>query len=232
MHSYLLTSATQNKSVDFDEISETSVLLFDIYQSLVDGRGDLDITAILFKCADILNAENAKIFLIDVSTNTLKSQYSTSEQVNAESTDFRKGIAGKVFSNPETTNIYKTNLNEFTTENQLKSVLAVPLFNRFKKVIGVLKFSNKKGQSRFTIHDESMANIFGGLLSNFFLYFNPVHSSSKLNHFNPGLKNNFINLLDMDEGPTLQLIQKLKNSLENVIMNHESKETLEVILEE
>lgn len=229
LHSYLLASATRMKNLDFEDMSETICLLIDSFNTISDGHNDLKITNYLHTCRDLIGCKTARIWLYDVSENTLSCQYSTNPEESELKQDFRKGVSGRVFNNGEIVNIYNSPL----LENKTTSILAGPISNRFHKVIGVLEFEEKEDDTRFDLDDESMIRMLTVCFSSHFQMFNPVNSSSKVKLFNPGLKSNFLNLIELNnDQSTLHLIQKLRSNNENIIINHSSAEALEIIVEE
>ncbi|TNE96268.1 MAG: GAF domain-containing protein [Deltaproteobacteria bacterium] len=229
LHSYLLASATRMKNLDFEDMSETICLLIDSFNTISDGHDDLKITDYLHTCRDLIGCESARIWLYDVSDNTLSCQYSTNPEESKLKQDFRKGIPGKVFNNGEIVNVYNSPL----LENETTSILAGPISNRFHKVIGVIEFEEKENDTRFDLDDESMIRTLTVCFSSHFQMFNPVNSASKIKLFNPGLKSNFLNLLELNnDQTTLHLIQKLRSNNENIMINHSSAEALQIIVEE
>lgn len=232
LHSYLLASATRMKELDFEDMSETVCLLIDSYQSIAEDNNDLRITDYLYSCKEILGCEKVRIWLYDVSDNTLTSQYSTEENESEMKIDYRKGVPGKVFNNGEIVNIYKAPFLS-SLERNSDSVLAAPVTNRFHKVVGVLEFENKKEDLRFTREDEFMIRTLSVCFSTHFQMFNPVNAASKVKLFNPGLKNNFLNLIEINQDQSIMhMIQKMKNNKENILINNSSVEALEIVLEE
>ncbi len=232
LHSYLLASATRVKNLDFEDMSEAVCLLIDSYNSIAQDKDDLKITDYLHTCKDLIGSKTARIWLYDVSDNTLSCQYSTNPNETNLKIDYRKGVPGKVFSNGEIINIYKSPILEDMDEDY-ESVLAAPLSNRFHKVIGALEFDNKESDTRFSLDDESLIRTLSICFSSHFQMYNPVNAASKVKLFNPGLKSNFLNLLEMNrDQTTLHMIQKVKNNKENILINNESAEALEIIVEE
>lgn len=232
LHSYLLASATRMKNFDFQDMSETICLLFDSYNSVASEKDDIKISNYLHTCKEIMGCKTVRIWLYDISNNTLSSQYSTNSEESDLNIDYRDGIPGKVFNNRELVNLYKAPaLKNQTQENE--SVLAAPLTNRFHKVVGVLEFEDKENKRRFNLKDEFLIRTLSICFSTHFQMFNPVNAGSKIKLFNPGLKNNFMNLMEVKkDATTLHMIQKLRTNKENILINNTSPEVLEVVVEE
>ncbi|MCO4793016.1 MAG: GAF domain-containing protein [Bacteriovoracaceae bacterium] len=233
LNSYLLASSTRTRILDFDEMSETTALMLNTFKDMTNDLDDLKISDYLHTSLTRIDAKKGRIWLIDVSTNQLVCEFSTSQDEVELKIDYRKGVPGKVLSNPEVLNLYRPILEDSNSFEKVESSLAVPLYNRFHKVIGVLEFVDKTTEKRFSVNDESFANLLSIFFSSHFQFFNPVNSLSKMKKFYPGLKSNFLNLLDINKDKnTLHLIQKVKNNKENVVINHHSKEALEIVVNE
>jgi len=232
LHSYLLASATRMKNFDFQDMSETICLLVDSYNSIASDKDDLKISDYLHTCKEIMGCKTVRIWLYDISDNTLSCQYSTNNSDSDLKIDYRDGIPGKVFNNRELVNLYKAPvLINPSQENE--STLAAPLTNRFHKVIGVLEFEDKEKKRRFSLNDEFLIRTLSICFSTHFQMFNPVNAGSKIKLFNPGLKNNFMNLMEVKkDATTLHMIQKLRTNKENILINNTSPEVLEVVVEE
>ena len=76
--------------------------------------------------------------------------------------DYRKGIAGSVFTTGVSLNIdTKTDKIRFTkdmdrvTGFRTKSIICSPISNREDKIIGVIEILNKRNEDRFTVEDEN-----------------------------------------------------------------------------
>lgn len=138
----------------------------------------------------ILNAQRASIFLINPQTNELEAIAALGIDKNMLKFDYRKGIAGSVFTTGVSLNIdTKTDKirysNEFDNKTgfQTKSILCSPISNREDKIIGVIEILNKRNQDRFTVEDEKTMKVLSLIFSSVFHNYNPISEKSLIRRF-------------------------------------------------
>jgi hypothetical protein len=232
LHSYLIASATRMKELDYDDISETVSLLISSFQDMAKEKDSLKITDNLQLCTKIIDCEKARIWLYSPSSNTLCSKYSSENDEDEIKKDYREGIIGKVFSTGEVVNINKSLLLTAFYEKSM-SVLAAPITNRFHKTVGVLELRTKNKNLRFRSNDELLIRMLSICFSAQFQMFNPVNAASKLHDFNPSQKKKIFDLENIAKDKLfIQIIQKVKNLKENILINYSSLEYLNAILDE
>jgi hypothetical protein len=231
---YLVHSSLENKEYDYEELSEIISLMKNGFHTLINDD-EINFNSLLQNCTKFLKSSNASLYLINSSENKLERKHSTLVNPKIKSIDYRKGIPGIVFSSAELINIYKSKLISICPANEVtpESILAVPLFNRMKNVIGVLEFTDKSEGKRFNLNDETTISMLSIVFSSFFQMYNPVHSSSKLKVFNPGLNKKVQTIFeDETHKDTLTIIDKVKNKLESIVVNSNCKETLSLVAKE
>lgn len=133
---------------------------------------DMDLDILLFKIMEevryILDADRCTIFLLDESTNELWSRisYGLNEEIRFPA---EKGIAGHVFQTGETVNIadaYKdARFNpeiDKKTGYVTKSILTMPMHNRFNQIVGVFQVLNNKN-GKFSKENEEVLAAIGSI---------------------------------------------------------------------
>jgi len=129
---------------------------------------DLLLSKIMKEVRFILDADRCSIFLLDENSNELWSRvaYGLQEEIRFPA---NKGIAGHVCRTGEVINIpdaYKD--DRFNPEidkktgYQTKSILTVPMQNRFNQIIGVFQVLNKKN-GKFTKENEEILTAIGSI---------------------------------------------------------------------
>ena len=194
---YLMQSALENKEYDIEEISEIIALMKNGFHSLIK-KDDINLNHLLDNCNKFLKSSDSSLYLINSSDNVLERKNTTIKMPSINKIDYRKGIPGIVFSSAELINIYKSKLISLCPANESapESVLAAPIFNRHKKVIGVLEFINKNEGKRFDLNDEATISMLSLVFSSFFQLYNPVHSTSKIRTFNPSLNKENLKIIE------------------------------------
>ncbi|MEX0798399.1 MAG: sigma 54-interacting transcriptional regulator, partial [Bacteriovoracaceae bacterium] len=138
----------------------------------------------------ILNAQRASIFLINPQTNELEAVAALGIDKDLLKFDYRKGIAGSVFTTGVSLNIdCKTDSVRFSEEIDsrtgfsTRSILCSPLSNREDKVVGVIEVLNKRNEDRFTLEDEKTMKVLGLIFSSVFHNYNPISEKSLIRRF-------------------------------------------------
>ena len=195
---YIMNMSTERMRSTLTELS-----LRNRYQSVADGfemvslflsvftdmnrfseRADF-VDSLLEEVSRIFEAQRASVFLINPDTNELEAVAALDEQKEQLKFDYRKGIAGTVFTTGITLNIDSQDKKskfyrhiDNKTGFKTKSVLCAPVKNGEDKIIGVLQILNKTGQDRFTIDDERMMRAVSLIFSSIYHSYNPVSENS------------------------------------------------------
>jgi Nif-specific regulatory protein len=154
------------------------------------GSEESFLKSMLEEITRIINAQRASIFLINPQTNELEAVAALGIEKDLLKFDYRKGIAGSVFTTGVSLNIdTQTDLVRFSekmdnlTGFETKSILCHPITNREDKVIGVIEILNKRNEDRFTVEDEKTMKVLSLIFSSVFHNYNPVSEKSLIRRF-------------------------------------------------
>lgn len=154
------------------------------------GSQETFLVSMLEEITRILNAQRASIFLINPQTNELEAVAALGANKELLKFDYRKGIAGSVFTTGVSLNIdTKTDMVRFSEEVdsktgfETKSILCNPVTNREDKVIGVIEVLNKRNEDRFTVEDEKTMKVLSLIFSSVFHNYNPISEKSLIRRF-------------------------------------------------
>ena len=126
---------------------------------------DLDdlLELILSKTTDLLDAQRATLYLLDVGRNELVSRFVLGEQVRSIRMKVGHGVAGLVAQTGRPIRIRDVYSDprfepqwDMLTGFKTTSMLATPLKNHLGRTIGVIQVLNKKTGSEFTAEDEAL----------------------------------------------------------------------------
>jgi len=142
---------------------------------VADITSELDLgpllTRVMSEATRMLNAERGTLFLNDEKTSELFSRVAMGESLGEIRLPNTAGIAGTVFTSGESVNIpyaYADLRFNPSFDRQTgffnRSILCVPIVNKFGKCIGVTQVLNKKG-GVFTSEDESRLKAFTAQVS-------------------------------------------------------------------
>lgn len=209
LKSYLIESAlreSETKAID-------GVEFYSLLTNLFFDTSNSSIADCLDHTTTFLRAEKCKLYVINVDTDKLEVSYNTISEEN-EAKDFREGIPGDVFTTGQLVNIDYT--NQVGHSDKINQILATPLYNDNRQLIGVLEFTNKL-EGRFTFRDEKSIQLISKLLTQFFEGFNPSSKSTQVAALNPTLKENYIFLGQSSSAVRIRrTLDKLKNSNKNL----------------
>lgn len=174
-----------------EEGFEMFSLLLSLFKDITQfGNKEKFIESMLEEITRILNAQRATVFLINPDTNELEAVAALGIDKALLKFDYRKGIAGSVFTTGVMLNIdCKTDKVRFSEEIdrvtgfQTKSIICSPIANREDKVIGVIEVLNKRNEDRFTIDDEKTMKVLSLICSSVFHNFAPVSERSLIRRF-------------------------------------------------
>ncbi len=146
--------------------------------------------SMLEEISRILNAQRSTIFLINPHTNELEAVAALGINKDLLKFDYRKGIAGSVFTTGVSLNIDtltdKVRFSEVIDDKTgfaTRSILCSPITNREDKVIGVVEVLNKRSENRFTIEDEKTMKVLQLIFSSVFHDYNPISEKSLIRRF-------------------------------------------------
>lgn len=154
------------------------------------GSQETFLKSMLEEISRILNAQRASIFLINSQTNELEAVAALGIDKEQLKFDYRKGIAGSVFTTGVPLNIdAQTDRVRFSqdmdkkTGFETRSILCNPISNRDDKVIGVIEVLNRRNQDRFTEEDEKTMKVLALIFSSVFHNYNPISEKSLIRRF-------------------------------------------------
>lgn len=170
---------------------EVFSLMLSLFKDITSfGNQESFIESMLMEVTRILNAQRGSIFLINPQTNELEAIAALGIDKNLLKFDYRKGIAGSVFTTGVSLNIdTKTDKIRFSkdmdkvTGFETKSILCSPISNREDKIIGVIEILNKRNEDRFTVEDEKTMKVLSLIFSSVFHNYNPISEKSLIRRF-------------------------------------------------
>lgn len=246
----LIVSALKERYTKASDGFEIFSLLLSLFKD-INSFGDKDgfIDSMMEEVVRLLNAQRASIFLINPASNELEAVSSVGIDKEELKFDYRKGIAGSVFTTGIALNIDVTQDNS-RFNNELdkkhgyvtKSVICYPIHNRHDKIIGVIEVINKRNQDRFTIEDEKSMKVMTLVFSSVFHTFNPISDKSTIRRFSSpfdrklaligktphvrSLRRSFVKLKDIDSSVLVCGEQGVGKSLYADILHAEGQRGL------
>ncbi len=182
-----LTQSYASEKEGFEMFSLLLSLFKDITQF---GNKEKFVESLLEEIVRILNGQRASIFLINTETNELEAVAALGIDKELLKFDYRKGIAGSVFTTGVSLNIdTKTDKVRFSEEMDqvtgfdTRSIICSPITNREDKIIGVIEILNKRNEDRFTVEDEKTMKVLGLILSSVFHQYNPLSEKTLIRRF-------------------------------------------------
>lgn len=166
-------------------------LLLSLFKDITQfGNKEKFVESMLEEIVRILNGQRASIFLINTETNELEAVAALGIDKELLKFDYRKGIAGSVFTTGVSLNIdCKTDKVRFSEEMDkvtgfdTRSIICSPISNREDKIIGVIEILNKRNEDRFTVEDEKTMKVLALILSSVFHNYNPISEKSLIRRF-------------------------------------------------
>lgn len=166
-------------------------LLLSLFKDITQfGNKEKFVESMLEEIVRILNAQRASIFLINTESNELEAVAALGIDKELLKFDYRKGIAGSVFTTGVSLNIDATTDKVRFSEEMDKmtgfdtrSILCSPISNREDKIIGVIEVLNKRNEDRFTVEDEKTMKVLALILSSVFHNYNPMSEKSLIRRF-------------------------------------------------
>lgn len=166
-------------------------LLLSLFKDITQfGNKEKFVESMLEEIVRILNGQRASIFLINTETNELEAVAALGIDKELLKFDYRKGIAGSVFTTGVSLNIDTlTDKVRFSEEMDkvtgydTRSIICSPITNREDKIIGVIEVLNKRNEDRFTVEDEKTMKVLALILSSVFHHYSPVSEKSLIRRF-------------------------------------------------
>ncbi len=166
-------------------------LLLSLFKDITQfGNKEKFVESMLEEIVRLLNAQRASIFLINTETNELEAVAALGIDKELLKFDYRKGIAGSVFTTGVSLNIdTKTDKVRFSedmdrvTGFETRSIICSPISNREDKIIGVIEILNKRNEDRFTVEDEKTMKVLALILSSVFHHYSPMSEKSLIRRF-------------------------------------------------
>lgn len=166
-------------------------LLLSLFKDITQfGNKEKFVESMLEEIVRILNGQRASIFLINTETNELEAVAALGIDKELLKFDYRKGIAGSVFTTGVSLNIdTQTDKVRFSEEMDkvtgydTRSIICSPITNREDKIIGVIEVLNKRNEDRFTVEDEKTMKVLALILSSVFHHYSPVSEKSLIRRF-------------------------------------------------
>jgi Nif-specific regulatory protein len=166
-------------------------LLLSLFKDITQfGNKEKFVESMLEEIVRILNAQRATVYLVNTEKNELEAVASLGVDKEVLKFDYRKGIAGSVFTTGVSLNIdttsdkvkFSQDLDQLTGL-ETKSVICSPVMNREDKIIGVIEVTNKRNESRFTVEDEKTMKVLALILSSVFHHYSPLSEKSLIRRF-------------------------------------------------
>lgn len=166
-------------------------LMLSLFKDITQfGNQDGFVETMLEEITRILNAQRASIFLINPQTNELEAIAALGIDKEVLKFDYRKGIAGSVFTTGVALNIDTVNDKVRFSEDMdsktgfiTRSIICHPISNREDKVIGVIEILNKRNEDRFSAEDEKTMKVLALIFSSVFHNYNPISEKSLIRRF-------------------------------------------------
>jgi Nif-specific regulatory protein len=222
--------ALSEKSADLNEGFEMFSLMLSLFKDItLFAHKEGFIESMLEEITRILNAQRAVVYLINTEENKLEAHASIGVEKELLKFDYRKGVAGAVFTTGSSLNVDVNNdkikfFNKLDkkTGYKTKSVISSPVTNRQDKVIGVLEVINKRNQDRFTEEDERTMKVLSLIFSCFFSQFNPISKKSIIRRFSAPFARDIVYIGKSESTTNLRkTIVKLKDNFAPVLIRGE-----------
>ncbi len=182
-----LTDRYSRASEGFEMFS----LILSLFKDMTNfGEKQEFVETMLEEVVRVLNATRASIFLINPDSNELEAVAALGIEKDLLKFDYRKGVAGSVFTTGVSLNIdvskdsirYSEKV-DLKTGFKTKSIICCPIYNREDKVIGVIEVLNKRNESMFTVEDEKTMKVLALIFSSVFHNYNPISDLSRIRRF-------------------------------------------------
>ncbi len=221
---------TQNYSSEKEGFEMFSLLL-SLFKDITQfGNKEKFVESMLEEIVRILNAQRASIFLINTETNELEAVAALGIEKEVLKFDYRKGIAGSVFTTGVSLNIetksdkvrYSAEMDKVTGFDT-RSIICHPITNREDKIIGVIEVLNKRNEDRFTVEDEKTMKVLALIISSVFHHYNPISEKSLIRRFSSPYDREFAWIGRSSQNAEIRkAVVKLKDLDSPVLVNGEA----------
>ncbi len=216
----LIQLALSDKFDSPTEGFEMFSLMLSLFKDITKyGNKEEFVESMLEEVSRILNAQRASILLINPDTNELEAVAALGIAKELLKFDYRKGIAGSVFTSGLMLNIdtqsdkirFSDDVDRITGF-ETKSIICAPISNREDKIVGVIEVLNKRNEDRFTVEDEKTVKVLSLLFSSVFHNYNPVSEKTLIRRFSTPHDRKFVMIGKSPMiGEIRQAIVKLKD---------------------
>ena len=166
-------------------------LLLSLFKDITQfGNKEKFVESMLEEIIRILNAQRATVYLVNTEKNELEAVAALGVDKELLKFDYRKGIAGSVFTTGVSLNIDTTSDKvrfsqelDLITGLETKSIICSPIVNREDKIIGVIEVCNKRNEHRFLVEDEKTMKVLALILSSVFHNYSPLSEKSLIRRF-------------------------------------------------
>ncbi len=205
-------------------------LLLSLFKDITQfGNKETFVESMLEEIVRILNGQRASIFLINTETNELEAVAALGIDKELLKFDYRKGIAGSVFTTGVSLNIdCNTDKVRFSEEMdkitgyETRSIICSPISNREDKIIGVIEILNKRNEDRFTVEDEKTMKVLALILSSVFHHYSPMSEKSLIRRFSTPYNREFAWIGRSSQTSEIRkAVVRLKDIDSNLIVNGE-----------
>ncbi|MBF0362173.1 MAG: sigma 54-interacting transcriptional regulator [Oligoflexia bacterium] len=187
----MVEMALTNRYSSAAEGLEMFSLLISLFKDMTDFAEKSDFVGnVLEEVTRAMNAQRSLVFLVNPETNELELYAAYGMEKKLLKFDYRKGIAGSVFTTGVAINLdalsdssrMSPELDELIG-HKTKSIICNPITNREDKVIGVVEVINKRNDERFNNEDEKTMKVVSLVFSSVFHNFNPISNESTIRKF-------------------------------------------------
>jgi Nif-specific regulatory protein len=166
-------------------------LFLSIYKDIANyAQTDGFIDTMLEEVCRLTDGTRGTLYLINPHSNELEAYSALGTDKHLLKMDYRRGIAGSVFTTGVALNVDTTkdpsrfdNSFDEITSFRTKSIICHPIHNKEDKIIGVIEILNKKSGERFTEEDEEIMKVVSLVFSSVFGDYNPISEGSMIRRF-------------------------------------------------
>lgn len=206
----------KEKGFNITEGLELFSLLMSVFKDITNNAHKEEfIEGLLMEVTRIVNAQRASIFLFNPDSHELEALEALGMDKKLLKFDYRKGIAGSVFTTGVALNISTQDENvpfmkkfDKMTGFKTSSIICYPIKNKFDKIIGVIEVLNKKNEDRFSSDDERTMKILSLIFSSVFHSYDPTPKKEQ-KHYRSFLEGNAL------KGSS-KIMQDLRNSIDKI----------------
>ncbi|MBF0300365.1 MAG: sigma 54-interacting transcriptional regulator [Oligoflexia bacterium] len=246
----MVEMALTNRYSSAAEGLEMFSLLISLFKDMTDFAEKSDfVENVLEEVTRAMNAQRSLVFLVNPETNELELYAAYGMEKKLLKFDYRKGIAGSVFTTGVAINLDAlSDSSRMSPEldaligHKTKSIICNPITNREDKVIGVVEVINKRNDERFNTEDEKTMKVVSLVFSSVFHNYNPISNESTIRKFSGpsdrqhvmigkskaivNLRNSIVRLKDLDSPVYINGETGVGKTLLSRIIHYEGKRGL------